>query len=403
VTGASGLAGRIDHLLSAAAVRERCGIVADAVERGESRHFRLVPERLAAIADRVAATTRRRYPGLDIPYHSRWRHFAAGGADRAALIAPEADRDEAARSRLDLAIVSVLLDAGAGPRWSYRETATGLVLTRSEGLGVASLRAMQQGLFSADPHQPWRADAAVLSALTPEKLGDALQHRPGNELLGLDGRAALLRRLGEVAAAAPELFGDPARLGNLYDYWRAPAADLAAPELLRLVLRALGPIWPGRLSLDGIALGDCGNHPAVPGDGIVPFHKLSQWLVYSLVEPLQGAGMAVGDLDGLTGLAEYRNGGLFVDGGAIVPRDDSLLHRPLDPMSEPVVEWRALTIVLLDRLAPLVRARLGKSPAEFPLACLLEGGTWAAGRELAAERRPDAGPPLGVASDGTLF
>jgi hypothetical protein len=34
---------------------------------------------------------------------------------------------------------------------------------------------------------------------------------------------------------------------------------------------------------------------------------------------------------------------------------------------------------------------------------VLEGGTWAAGRKLAREKRPDASPPIAVASDGTVF
>ncbi len=338
-----------------------------------------------------------------MPLHSRWRHFSAGGIERASLVAPGADRAEAARARLDLAIVSVLLDAGVGAGWVYREAETGLVLGRSEGLAVASLRAMQAGLFSADPSRPWRADAAALAALSAERLGRAFQHGPDNPLAGLDGRALLLRRLGEVAAARPEIFGSPARLGNLYDFWLPRRAELPAPDMLRLVLRALGPIWPGRLALGGVPLGDCGRHGAVAGDGIVPFHKLSQWLVYSLIEPLADAGFQVTGLDGLTGLAEYRNGGLLLDCGAIVARDPDLLGRPLDPFGEPVVEWRALTVALLDRLAERVRHRLGLGAAEFPLAKVLEGGSWAAGREIAAERRPGGGAPLTIASDGTLF
>src|SRR5713101_6113856 len=106
-----------DYLLSAAAVRERCAMVLAAAERGETRHFRLVPERLDNAVERVVAITRRRYPDLAVPLHSRWRHFSAGGSERAGLIAPGADRAEAARARLDLAVVSVLLDAGAGSRW----------------------------------------------------------------------------------------------------------------------------------------------------------------------------------------------------------------------------------------------------------------------------------------------
>jgi hypothetical protein len=135
----------------------------------------------------------------------------------------------------------------------------------------------------------------------------------------------------------------------------------------------------------------------------VPFHKLSQWLTYSLIEPLAEAGFTITEIDGLTGLAEYRNGGLFVDCGVIAPRDPGLLAQRLDPFSEPVVEWRALTLALLDRLAAGVRERLGKSAAEFPLAKVLEGGSWAAGREVAAERRPDGSAPLLIVSDGTLF
>jgi hypothetical protein len=391
------------HLLSAAAVRERCGLILDAAERRETRHFRLIPDRLGEIAVLVAEVTRRRYPDLNVPPHSRWRHFFMGEIDRQALVAPGADLAETARARIDLAIVSVLLDAGAGAGWRYHEAETGEVFTRSEGLAIGSFRAMGGGLFSADPARPWCADASALQKITAARLGAAFQHRTDNELIALDNRAALLRRLGDVAARASQFFGAEGRLGGLYDYWLPHRAALPAPRILADLLRALGPIWPGRLDIDGIPLGDCWHHSAIPGDGLVPFHKLSQWLAYSLIEPLAAAGFTITDLDGLTGLAEYRNGGLFIDGGVLAPREPELKRQPLDPTSEPVVEWRALTVALLDRLLPLVRDRLDLSPAQFPLASLLEGGTWAAGRELAFARRADGSPPLSIASDGTLF
>ncbi len=391
-----------EYLLSAAAVRERCGVVFAAAQRGDTRHFGLALDRLADAVDRVVAVTRRRYPGLAVPFHSRWRHFSAGGIDRATLIAPSEDVAERTRAKLDLAIVSVLLDAGAGPRWQYREVQTGLTLTRSEGLAVASLRAMQDGLFSSDPKRPWRADAAALTGLSSDRLAAAMQHQSASPLAGLEGRASLLQRLGAVIANRPEVFGRPPRLGNLYDYW-LPQRTAAAPDMLRLILRMLGAIWPGRSRLGGVPLGDCAPHRLVPHDGFVPFHKLSQWLVYSLIEPLQEAGFHIADIDGLTGLAEYRNCGLFADCGVLVLHDPDLARKLLDPFSEPVVEWRALTVVLLDRLAEQVQARLGTTAAAFPLPKVLEGGTWAAGREIAAERRPDGRPPLTVASDGTVF
>src|SRR5438132_6308956 len=257
------------QLLSAAAVRARCAIVSEAARRGETRHFRLVCARLDEAAGRVVDITRRRYPDLHVPLHSRWRHFSAGGVDRAALIAPSADGAETVRARIDLSVVSVLLDAGTGPDWRYHDAETSQVLSRSEGLAVASLRAMQAGIFSADPSNPWRADAETLLAMTAEKLARALQHTAGNELVGLGGRAVMMRRLGEACAASPTLFGVPARLGGLYDHWSARGEALPTAEMLGTLLQAFAAIWPDRISLAGVPLGDCGRHPAIPGDGIV--------------------------------------------------------------------------------------------------------------------------------------
>jgi len=384
-------------------VRTRCEIVSEAVRRGETRYFRLVPGQFDEVVRRVVDATRQRYPDLAVPYHSRWRHFSTGGIDRAALVAPGVDAVETTRARIDLAIVSVLLDAGAGPRWRYREVETGQILSRSEGLAVASLRAMQAGLFSADLANPWRADAEALEQITSDRLARAFQHAAGNELLGFEGRAVLLRRLGQVCATSPSLFGAPARLGRLYEHWSGHGGAVSAAGILGTLLRVFAAIWPARTSHEGAPLGDCGRHPAVPGDGLVPFHKLCQWLAYSLIEPLEAGGLRVVELDGLTGLAEYRNGGLFIDCGVIAPCDSGLLQRRLDVWSEPVVEWRALTVSLLDRLAVLVRERLGKSADDFPLVRVLEGGSWAAGREVAFERRGDGSPPLSIVTDGTLF
>jgi hypothetical protein len=393
-------------LLTAAAIRARCGQVMEAAEAGRLAHFAYHPERLDAAASYVVDTIRARYPDLAVPYHSRWRHFEAGGVDRwRAVSARFSDAAERARARFDLAIVSVLLDAGAGPRWRYREAATGLELARSEGLAVASLHMIAAGAFGA----PWRADAATLAALDTATLARGFQVSDANPLVGLDGRGALLCRLGATIAGDPGRFGTPARVGNLFDYLAGRARDgrLPAATVLETLLAALGAIWPSRLSLGGVALGDVWRHQAVrtpdASDGLVPFHKLSQWLAYSLIEPLEEAGIAVTALDALTGLPEYRNGGLLLDLGVLTPKDPALPQRPLSAADEPIVEWRALTVIALDRLAERVRAILGLDAASFPLAKVLEGGTWAAGRRIAAERRPGGAPPLTIESDGTVF
>jgi hypothetical protein len=232
-----------------------------------------------------------------------------------------------------------------------------------------------------------------------------------NPLVGVEARAALLRRLGDAAAARPDLFAlvDRPRPGGLFDVMAARAAHvrLPAPIILEVLLEALGPIWHGRMSLGETPLGDCWRHPALrrddPTDQLMPLHKLSQWLAYSLVEPLEAAGIEVVDLDGLTGLAEYRNGGLFIDLGVLALKDPSDAERSWTVDDPLVVGWRALTVALLDEIAPLVREQLNVGAEAFPLARVLEGGTWAAGRVAAQARRPGGTPPLTIVSDGTVF
>jgi hypothetical protein len=403
-----------DSLLNAEAVRSRAQRMLALGLDEKLPHFRINLGRLDDAIERVRAITLKNYPSLDVPFHSRWRHFVIGGTDRWAAIAaktPWRDRAERARAEFDLAIVSVFLDAGAGPRWRYRDLVTGGRIGRSEGLALASLAMFERGDFSAMPAQPLRADAEALRQLPAERLGVGFQVSGDNPLVGIEGRTALLRNLGDVVAAAPRVFAinDKPRPGGLFDHLAGVAMGgaIAAPAILAELLRQLGPIWPSRLSLGGVPLGDCWKHPSiVTGDattGLVPLHKLSQWLTYSLIEPLQRAGIAVTDIDGLTGLAEYRNGGLFIDAGVLEFRNSADAARDHDVASELVVEWRALTVALLDRLAAGLRQKLALDATSLPLAKVLQGGTWAAGRALALERRPDGSPPVRVISDGTVF
>lgn len=395
------------------AVRLRCNAVLAAAERDALDHFALEPERLDETAAYVVETIERNYPTLDIPYHSRWRHFAAGGRDRWAELAGRlagSPMDEIVRVRIDLAVTSVLLDAGAGASWRYREPGTGEIYGRSEGLAVASFHLFLGGVLSARPDAPLRADAEALAGLTAARLAEAFQASDDNPLVGLEGRAELLRELAAALGNSPEMFGGEApRVGNLYDHLaaQAPTGRLPAGAILDAVLRGFGPIWPGRIELGGVNLGDVWRHPAAASedltDGLVPFHKLSQWLSYSLVEPLEQDGIAVTGLNDLTGLPEYRNGGLLIDLGVLRPKHDGVLGGRHEVGSELVVEWRALTVALLDRLAGRVREHLGLDETALPLARVLEGGTWSAGRRIARERRPDGGPPIHVVSDGTVF
>ena len=388
-------------------IRLRCHEILSIGERGDLRHFDVRTDRLDDVARTVARVTIWRYPDLKIPPHARWRHFGAGGLDRWNTLASGLDPEERARVALDLLIPSVLLDAGAGDGWRYREAGTGLEFTRSEGLAVASLGLFASGAFSSDPAFPLRADARALRAFDATRLAEAFQVAAGNELEGLEGRAGLLRSLGRAIGERPRLFGDPPRIGGLHDHFRTLPEPPGAAEVLETVIEALGPVWPARIALEGRNLGDVWHHRDIRRpdgtNGLIPFHKLCQWLTYSLIEPLAASGMPMRDISSLTGLAEYRNGGLFIDGGVLEPRDQAARAVAHPPGAELVVEWRALTVALLDRLAPPVRRELAVDDAKLPLAGLLEGGTWAAGRLLAKMAREGGGPPIRLISDGTVF
>jgi hypothetical protein len=403
------------YLRSPDAIRERCGEILELACAGRLHHFAYDPANLTGVTDEVVAITRETYPTLDIPLHSRWRHFNAGGIDRLQWLThafAALSRDAQARCRFELVITSVLLDAGAGAQWAYREVDSDTVYTRSEGLAIASLHLFLNGGFASQTDDPWRADATGLQHMTQARLADALQVTPDNPLVGLQGRVTLLRQLGRAVTATPEVFGETApRLGHLYDYLCAQTTDgvLPARIILKVLLERLSPIWPHRMTLAGTNLGDVWRHSQVAPTatdrtaGLVPFHKLSQWLTYSLIEPLQEAGVQVVEIDALTGLAEYRNGGLLLDCGVLTPKREAILSQEHAPESKVIVEWRALTVALLDQVAQRVRATLGTTAAELPLGSVLEGGTWRAGRRVAARLRPDGSPPLRLASDATVF
>lgn len=401
----------VHYLRSAAAIRERCHHIFEAAQQDTCEHFRLDLDRLDAAVGLTAQLTRAAYPDLNVPPHSRFGHFDVGGVARLAGLGERiADLPDVEQARIltDLVITSVLLDAGAGARWRYEEVPGAVPLSRSEGLAVASLDwFLAGGLSSTD--DTLRADADGLSAVTVESLASAFQVSDDNPLAGLQGRATLMQRLGTQVRARPDLFGAEGRLGGLCDALlaRAPRGELAAATLLATVLEALESIWPGRESLFGCNLGDVWRHPQAggtgPGAGLVPFHKLAQWLCYSLLHPLEVAGVRVKDLDALTGLAEYRNGGLFVDLQVLQLKDPEQATRAHAADSTLIVEWRALTVVLLDHLALGMRKQLGLNAQQLPLAKVLQGGTWAAGRQLARELREDGSPPIRVDSDGTVF
>jgi hypothetical protein len=398
---------KVDFIWSPEAIRERANKLYELALAGKT-NFKINEEKIDGLADFVLEVTKENYPTMDIPFHSRWTHFNVGSVDRISTLDKKiSDRDklEIAKTKLDLVVASVLLDAGAGKKWSFKDPVNSVSYDRSEGLAVASYYMFMNGEFSLKKNLC--VDVEGLINLTEQNIIDGFQITNDNPLVGTKGRLDLLQRLGQCMKNKPEIFKE-GRPGNIIDHLISKHGEkFKASDILRFVLEHWGDIWPGRKSYEGKNLGDVWEHSLLGNqetfDSLIPFHKLSQWLTYSLIEPMLDAGLNIEGVEKLTGLAEYRNGGLLIDYGVLELRDNTLSDLKHRPDSELIIEWRALTVVLLDSIANSIRKKLVLNEKELPLVKILEGGTWWAGRKMAKKLRPGSTPPLTLDSDGTVF
>ncbi len=399
-----------EFLNSPKTIRERCNQLYLLGLEDRLDHFRIREDRLPISVELVKDEILANYPDLNVPPHSRWQHFDVRGTNHWSPFKSKIRGDrELLLAQIDLAVTSVLLDAGAGPDWRFQDPLTGENHSRSEGLALASLYLFSKGTFSSDPNDPLKADAESLRKFGVEQLAEGFQVSAANPLVGLEERAALLRRLGEQLLNFLGTDQEPnPRIANILDKISiGEDRVLKVDRLLGTLLKLLQDVWPPRLTLGGRNLGDIWRHHLLSDSEItaelVPFHKLTQWLTYSILEPLEEAGFQVQDIDLLTGLPEYRNGGLFLDSAVLELKQPAEIKALHPVSSELIVEWRALTVILLDRLAEQLRNKLRLTREELPLPQILQGGTWSTGRKLAYKRRPDGSPPLRVESDGTVF
>lgn len=394
-----------EYLLTPVAIRNTTKKIYDLALSGKT-NFSVDESKIEACSDFVLEVINKNYPDHNIPFHSRWGHFKVGNIDREKKfnnLLSDLSPIDRARTKLDLVITSVLLDAGAGKDWKYLEGEN--YFNRSEGLAVASYYLFTDQSLSSE--NKLESNSEGLSNLTKDTLENAFQVTSSNPLIGVDGRLNLLKSLGRVVGENSEIFPRK-RPGSIIDYLiNKHGNEFEVGDILNAVLVGLGPIWPGRIDVNGKNLGDVWHYAPLGSDvsidSVICFHKLSQWLTYSLVTPMIEAGLKITGAEKLTGLSEYRNGGLFLDFGVINLRDEKNKEKSHKPSSDLIIEWRALTLQLLDRVGVVVQKKLNKSPEDFPLAKVLEGGTWWAGRVIAKKLRESGEPPLQLDSDGTVF
>lgn len=405
----------VKYLRSPKTIRAHCNSILELARNGESLYFELHATELVKTVAYTLEEINKNYPNGNIPYHSRFRHLEMEGKDRISILKnklPSKDAHAWGKVLFEMIFVSVLLDAGAGGQWAYQLKQESKVYERSEGLALASLEMFKNGFFSSAKDEPYRVDHIGLSQLDADRLAKGFQVKKDNPLVGLSGRLTILRDLSTALINYPYGSGKVRRLGDVYEHLFQTAVQkgnktLSCLDIFDTVLSHFGTIWPGGLRHQEFNLGDVGVHSLAKGDygsdTLVPFHKLSQWLTYSLSEAFEIAGLIITDIGLLTGLPEYRNGGLLMDLGVLTLKNPADLIKHHKPQSELVVEWRALTVALLDLIADEVRNAMGFTLEELPLAKVLQGGTWSAGRRIAKSFRPGGEPPITLDSDGTVF
>ena len=401
-------ADELRYLLSPKAIRERSTRIYEATLAGQT-HFEFRPEKMGETVRYVVHVTKNRYPDLHIPFFSRWMHFRVGDTNRVKSLDQRLDRLNAlekVRSKIDLAVVSIFLDFSPGEAWRYHQQDQ-TALARLEGVAVATFEMFKAGVFSKDPENPYRVDAETLINISEETVARGFQSDETNPIGNLEKRHAILKALGETMIRKKSIFNE-GRPGDILQYlFTKHGTNVKAGDLLASILRAFDDVRPGGMTLGDQQIRDIWEHPLLGESGtseaLIPFHKMGQLLAYSLIHPLMDVGVRVKDLSELTGLAGGRNGTLFLDIGLIVFRDPEIRKKVLPRDSEAVVEWRALTVVLLDQIAASVRQELDLPEKAFPVGKVLEGGTWWAGRQLSRLVRPDGSPPIWLEGSGMLF
>ncbi|KAI9315870.1 hypothetical protein BX666DRAFT_1952323 [Dichotomocladium elegans] len=435
----------LEYLCSLGSVRERCFRVQEAASRKRLAHFDVDLSKLDDMVHIIVSLMKRDFINTsEIPVFGRWRHFDVGGRPRIRQLIDGAwagiDKTEQTRRVIDLFVVSVLMDIEPSLRYQYVEQDTGKVFKRQEGIAIACLDMFKAGAFSSDPRMPHRVDSEALLGFTLEKIMQGLHVTSLFD--GLQDRVDLLRHLGQLLEHRQDYFGagvNGHRPGNLMDYLMSHPTTINTKkgplihlETLWPIVQDMGELWAASEESNGKGgtpeLGDvwpCDSirveHTSNQLDHYVSFHRLSQWLVYSLVEPMEKLlGATIEGTEQLTVLPESRNGGLLIDTGfltlkpadvergldnyrknALLPGQPKVEVVPMFDFNDPVVvEWRALTVAYLDIVAERVRTTLNASRKSLSLSQLIQGGTWNAGRELAEISRPNTQmPPIVIKPD----
>jgi len=376
-------AAAVEHLHRLEVIRERAWMLLAAAERGASDHFVPSPEAIGTVALAMAETIRAE-PAADAT--------AGPGSDQPALAnlwqllrtqAPEAlgtlgdalaggDPLARAKSGADLAVLHrVLGPGGLGDELAdlVYSFAAGAWTANSRDSAVLDAPGIRRAL-AGDGSIALPASVAELLADADrrqrlEQLARGLERQP--DRFGVDGRFGEL--LTQLVTARP-LAGEPAP-----PVGPAGSSGLRAQTVVDGLAPLIDPIVASTVRIGGRQMGDVWRHPLAWAEDrsreLVPFHALLLALTLDLVEPLQEAGQPLVDLDQLPVPATRALASDVLRLGLVRTRHAAIARLRHPPGSDIVVELRALSVALADRLVDRLRAELNRTVHDLPVARLI--------------------------------
>lgn len=402
--------------LSPIFTRVRSKELTQLVLKNQSKFFTLDSSKKEEALEFLEKVILSRFQKDKIAKHGRRQHLSSKNRnyfEKVENICQKAGCTFAVENKLELLLLSCFLDAGAGQNWKYNDSYFNCQLVGSEALAAAStdlyLKLISDNLISKK-NISLTSDA--LKNMKFDEFSKSFQHdESNNALLGAKGRYDSLTQLGSCLELHPSIFvtSHKPELKNIYHFFQSIVEhkSLNLEEVFKTIVFIFHDFFTSDTKINEINLCDSRIHSnliSLPLVGKkIPFFKLIQWMVYSIDDFFNSQGIPTINEEFLSGLAEYRNGGFFMDTNIINLKSKNLSHQSYSIDSELVTEWRALTITLLDEFLEELKIKRGYN--HLNMSKLLEGGTWIAGRKLARENRPDSpySPPIKIITDGKFF
>ena len=273
--------------------------------------------------------------------------------------------------------------------------------SRSEGIAIAIYDMFVSGFFSSSIKNKYQVNSSILTYLRFRIFSEKFQNTINNSIIGIKNRHSLLINLGKTLKknklSRPSDFFDKYNIND----------TISVKELWNFIVNDFKDIWNIYNKDDKETIGDIWTHPylkipCIEKSELMPFHKISQWIIYSLIDVIKNYGnYKITDTMILSALPEYRNAGLLLEYQVITPKNRLAFSKIYTIKDTFVVELRGLTIAILEYLLNDINSERSIEE-KYSMSEFLENGSWSLGREIAYKKN-NGDLPINLILEGNYF